>query len=1082
MNKITEKRLFLVIALSFVLVVSLFGINNGILTNGDKNVNAATVTGSSYSVTFNNDASLGGYVNTSGNYAGYTNNTLQVNWGIAGYYDSNSLLTQDNSLTQAGSDNLFLKTYTPNWRLWRSKAVIFSTKTLATDISSIIFRVYIGYDRKVNKDFYINAVDYNGGQADESHALNFPRSKGWNTFTVSNTADIAKLADAEGYFSGFYLTGVNFDTIVTNFWVDDVQIVVKPASVSSYSDNSRSHSQATNINSFNGMTYDAHWYQYGYNWSSVTSASYVATAPISGATTSNIYKLTYAANSLFRTNLTTDVDVSSLSDVQIRIAYLNNTGAYNEVGYGPVNALNITHDILLRSAWKIITINDFTSYQDANGKFSINLAGHFYNSTDFSIYIDYIKYTNNNNISLITFDAQGATTQGTTKQTVWLNQNYLPITVPEKSNLVFDGYYSSIDGGGTKYFNSDGTAAVSGNDFTSDVTLYAYWKEQSYNITYENMEGASFGLYSPTAHTYGTATVISDPTKENYIFEGWQVNGGTASKNLTLGATVYNEDITLTAVWKKINFIFEDLNITTNQGNLVVNIENDLINYKYQFWLKSMVTIDDLDEIDYPNNMAKNNYIWKLMSSYNTSKTRSIPVSGSDLIDGKYNIILRIKDNNDVFINEVYGSFNPEEVNQVIINNITVNDEVSTELYVANKADGYITLNVKANIQEATYSLFNKNEFVTTSETGIFNINVSNLECGPYDLTIKAEYGESSDEKKVRIYLYDDYQSDKIGVIKNFKGETNMDTGYTKFTLQYTYANGNNINLLDAGDFTFTLKTNGILFDSPLLKENIDGVLEAEYTYDFNGKHGIYRVEANISRNIVPAPANDDTLIRYYDKFTRDSELTQDGPSSSVINNTVLIEASGTIENVLAKDIRYAYYREDASGWVMIRDYPKDGTSGNTLNWKPARAGTYNIQVRIKDVNAGSYENIATKTYIITGNTLLGSLSVNIYDLAASTEILGDIKSIEAGKPYKITANYQLGLDEIINLEEDVLYMFTVYNANTGLIYLNTYTVSNNIMFVANKYDDYIITARIIYTTNYGFKDLSKSVELSSKI
>ena len=81
-------------------------------------------------------------------------------------------------------------------------------------------------------------------------------------------------------------------------------------------------------------------------------------------------------------------------------------------------------------------------------------------------------------------------------------------------------------------------------------TYTATWTAKQYNITYMGMENATHGEKHPETHTYDTATVISNPTKTGYTFNGWKVGGAeTPVKDLTLGATDYTAAITLTANW-----------------------------------------------------------------------------------------------------------------------------------------------------------------------------------------------------------------------------------------------------------------------------------------------------------------------------------------------------------------------------------------------------------------------------------------------------------------------------------------------------------------------------------------------------
>ena len=79
---------------------------------------------------------------------------------------------------------------------------------------------------------------------------------------------------------------------------------------------------------------------------------------------------------------------------------------------------------------------------------------------------------------------------------------------------------------------------------------YAQYKViGKYQITYVGIYGTVVET-RPRTHLEGTPTMIPDPTKTGYTFDGWVVNGtGDPEKNLTLGANDYSADITLEAKW-----------------------------------------------------------------------------------------------------------------------------------------------------------------------------------------------------------------------------------------------------------------------------------------------------------------------------------------------------------------------------------------------------------------------------------------------------------------------------------------------------------------------------------------------------
>ena len=161
----------------------------------------------------------------------------------------------------------------------------------------------------------------------------------------------------------------------------------------------------------------------------------------------------------------------------------------------------------------------------------------------------------------IVLDAQGGIT-GTSEIYVKQGAPLPAITPPVRRGYTFEGYWTGASGQGIRYYDAGGNPLIS-NEFTDTAALYALWKANRYSIIYKNMDGAQYGELHPESHTYGLNTKISDPTKEGYTFFGWQVNGSIiASQQLTLGAIVFAEDITLTAVWNRAALVTTEVNST----------------------------------------------------------------------------------------------------------------------------------------------------------------------------------------------------------------------------------------------------------------------------------------------------------------------------------------------------------------------------------------------------------------------------------------------------------------------------------------------------------------------------------------
>ena len=158
-----------------------------------------------------------------------------------------------------------------------------------------------------------------------------------------------------------------------------------------------------------------------------------------------------------------------------------------------------------------------------------------------TLYAKWIGFT-------VTFDVQG---HGTAPETLsdLLHGSY----ISEPTELSADGY---TFGG---WYTTSACANKDKWDFnndtvTSDVTLYAKWTANEYNITYRDYGNADYSGSNkeslPKKHTYGTSTNLTDGVKDEYNFLGWYLNSDcTGNVVTTLSAEGYLADITLYAKW-----------------------------------------------------------------------------------------------------------------------------------------------------------------------------------------------------------------------------------------------------------------------------------------------------------------------------------------------------------------------------------------------------------------------------------------------------------------------------------------------------------------------------------------------------
>ena len=117
---------------------------------------------------------------------------------------------------------------------------------------------------------------------------------------------------------------------------------------------------------------------------------------------------------------------------------------------------------------------------------------------------------------------------------------------PTRTGYTFAGWTGS---NGTTPQTDVGLAQGS----TGNLYFEANWTANGYKILYTGVEGADVSTF-PTKHVFGKDTAIPNPTKTDYSFAGWKVNGSAAARDLTLSGTAYTADITLEATWTANEF------------------------------------------------------------------------------------------------------------------------------------------------------------------------------------------------------------------------------------------------------------------------------------------------------------------------------------------------------------------------------------------------------------------------------------------------------------------------------------------------------------------------------------------------
>ncbi|MBQ7977237.1 MAG: InlB B-repeat-containing protein [Clostridia bacterium] len=98
--------------------------------------------------------------------------------------------------------------------------------------------------------------------------------------------------------------------------------------------------------------------------------------------------------------------------------------------------------------------------------------------------------------STIDFDQQGGS-GGTTTIEAAFNAAMPSITPPTRTGYIFAGYFSEVNGGGTRYYNTDGTSATTYLEGGA-TTLYAQWLKKTVQVSYNAGSGTVSGkVYEP---------------------------------------------------------------------------------------------------------------------------------------------------------------------------------------------------------------------------------------------------------------------------------------------------------------------------------------------------------------------------------------------------------------------------------------------------------------------------------------------------------------------------------------------------------------------------------------------------------
>lgn len=154
---------------------------------------------------------------------------------------------------------------------------------------------------------------------------------------------------------------------------------------------------------------------------------------------------------------------------------------------------------------------------------------------------------------ILSFDMTGGV-NGTQKVYAVNGKEMPAVTVPERTDYAFAGYYTSTDASGTKYYNADGTSARTW-DNAEGITLYAAWVHDTYTVKFDG-NGAAGSMDDVVCNTNTDVTLPKNTlVKDGYVFAGWSKDKDASEAEYTDKDVINSlagkgETCTLYAVWK----------------------------------------------------------------------------------------------------------------------------------------------------------------------------------------------------------------------------------------------------------------------------------------------------------------------------------------------------------------------------------------------------------------------------------------------------------------------------------------------------------------------------------------------------
>jgi len=214
---------------------------------------------------------------------------------------------------------------------------------------------------------------------------------------------------------------------------------------------------------------------------------------------------------------------------------------------------------------KLLASNDDISDSDKNFSLTANLTAN-------AVYYLKVRGYSETTSGSATLKASGKTTvadggklpaSGLT--TLTYGQSFTLNVPAEIEGYTFEGWFTEPGGKGVKYAGADGKS-VKNWDIDEDTTLYSYYRERVYTVTFVTDPDCSH--IDSFMLAYGERLDLSNYvpicTDDSVIFAGWTVNG-----TLYEATTMPDHDLTLTAKW--IGFVLGKVKYDTTKTAISIH-------------------------------------------------------------------------------------------------------------------------------------------------------------------------------------------------------------------------------------------------------------------------------------------------------------------------------------------------------------------------------------------------------------------------------------------------------------------------------------------------------------------------------